>query len=1778
MSGQAFTYSLPSLVFATTQGGIQTSTLNGTVHDLKSSLSVKIRSSLTSSSTSVNKISSARVFVDKWTATTRHSTRGSFSKDITHEFNANRVNANFTIGATTNSSVCVPAFADVSGNMPYNVLFQVTVQNTTYDDNRNPLNVSYTMYQSTYKFDYYVNPPTLSDFTFNTNIASGDLIKVQGLILSGQLPSDLPSKIQFQFNPLELISGDINDEFNEQYIPLVDYDASGNYNIPSNPLQNDNFYLITAIAYWSSGYSTYINSTSDLFVIARPSINNIQAYDAQNDEGNDGVVRTGPDVDTSDQVIATIVLNPLLYVNYLPDLLQFLFYDMSNNLIGTSDQTANLYDTNNSMVLTYNITLDSVSLTNNNVPLLNGMPGYSVYAQVNVPVTIDNVSYPDQERTSDRMLCVFRQGIAPILPLIIGNTWDLVSNGNPSSNPTLYNASPLVGISGYFLKNGQFMSGYARNLDTTATKFLLQYTLNGGQNNVVRAALVQQSSSETKEQAMIRAMGSVVNSANGQYTNVVGPSGTSGPSQNPLVFYIPNVQDSVTFIETNVVNVSVTVIDTSNQWLDPSNNVTNTSSSVSAANNLTLVNQIPTYSYTSAQKGQTVEPFIDDVYSNSNVMKAISNNQLIQVNKAKVIADSATTINQTANGWIFVNPDAVMSGNPLKLRYPKVNLYYYRNPNYLARSSSVAPWTPANKQQNATNSFTMSQINQSSSLGMWYVIYQNQGARLYPFLIAYTCPTDPADTPSSVNKAYWYKSNILYGPDPSKDATQVGLTLLYTGTDNGALYPEIPSARRVKLFLSDVYSNKNTDVSNELVSMVSVQTSSDVTTVNKGDFNFILRNTGIVTNSLLMCNYQFNFNDSSLMMIDNKLWLINDDDKIIADSANIITKSNKGWTVVNPDAVLSGNHPTLKYPKVNFYYYNMSATNSFTMSQINQSSSLGMWYVINQNYGAQLYPFLIAYTKPTGSGDAPEGWYKSNLLYGPDPSSDPTQTGLTLLYTGNDDGSLYPEIPPGKRVKLLLNPTYSIPNPINPGIGNETVMSLTVQTSSDFATVNKGDFNFNLIYAGVVTSGTSFSNINTFFANPLLKLNIPLNNGNSMYFNDATIVSTNTPTVNVVVKNVASEPCDQNVAEQPLSPAVAGWCLGMPMLPLLTENKYTVQYSIQNPNNSNAVVKGLVSNTSVISTLNEPQLTDFTVSNFSYNTFNNDQKSSIEFDLSLNPYVLDRIDGVHVYFTSDSNSSIGLTHIGTFRANQTGREIFLLSDASSNLLGSGSNPHSYNDPLVSSQLLWNPYTSATITFVPFRDNRVNSDVTETENLFGTFTAPTVWNIPVIQKPSASGTIKLDGGIVCHHERGDTVLNWVKDTGSAYTYTPSFSYTLTMQKDSVVPATSVTLFTDAIDASGDHIASAIIPIAATTTNTYTLTLQKVFEGQSSLADIIVFNSAKVETSGMVVSVLNPSNTSSVKVSWVAPVITGTNSSFSNNVASLYLTNNGVAMRSNVAPNTIEVVNGSYSISQSMGYTYQLQMSLTAQVPYTVNGVASSTKSLPVPLDLGPIALYTVSTIPNVSLAPYTALGGDSATVLINNTNTPSLLLNLNAKGLEVEGFISLVVVLTQDGTPSKPEGCEVLLQFPNAPTSTYLNDPSYNNLNQFLFPNVVGSAGSGNNNLVGGEPSSVVPLNLEPTGLSNNAGQYTLTIGSVILPSPQDPQPANVGRYGYSSLTFPANSGFVNGEASNIMAILSTRRGTDVMVGTFTFAAPPVASNVTVTSSGPGQYVLHFDLN
>ena len=172
-------------------------------------------------------------------------------------------------------------------------------------------------------------------------------------------------------------------------------------------------------------------------------------------------------------------------------------------------------------------------------------------------------------------------------------------------------------------------------------------------------------------------------------------------------------------------------------------------------------------------------------------------------------------------------------------------------------------------------------------------------------------------------------------------------------------------------------------------------------------------------------------------------------------------------------------------------------------------------------------------------------------------------------------------------------------------------------------------------------------------------------------------------------------------------------------------------------------------------------------------------------------------------------------------------------------------------------------------------------------------------------------------------------------------------------------------------------------------------------------------------------------------------------------------------------------------------------------------------------------------------------------------------------METEGFISVVVILTQDGTAQKPDGEQALLIFPD-PNPTHPLHPFSSN----TFANTVtgtSGAGTGDVRLAGGDSAVSVPKNVTPSVLSTdpNDNEYTLTIGTT----------GSGGRYGLSTLQMPssANSGFVGGSPVNYMVILTTRRGTDIGVGEFTYEALPSVQNVQIVTEN-GQYYVQFVIN
>ena len=536
----------------------------------------------------------------------------------------------------------------------------------------------------------------------------------------------------------------------------------------------------------------------------------------------------------------------------------------------------------------------------------------------------------------------------------------------------------------------------------------------------------------------------------------------------------------------------------------------------------------------------------------------------------------------------------------------------------------------------------------------------------------------------------------------------------------------------------------------------------------------------------------------------------------------------------------------------------------------------------------------------------------------------------------------------------------------------------------------------------------------------------------------------------------------------------------------------------------------------------------------SYNTINDNSKSSIMFNLAFNQLSTDRIDGVHVYFSS-SDSNIALMRIDSFRVTQPGNKEISLASISA----------------------WNNYHSATITFVPFRDPSVLSAVAETENnAAGAVTsAYPIWNVPVLLSPSEGGSsIILNGGIISGNNITSytTSIEWSKDTTQDYTYKVTLSGYIDGNGDLInIPSTGTSFLT------------AILPISKTNVDNYTVVVTKIFKEHSSGADTIAFSSSIVDTSVMEISV-EGSGVASLNASWVGESVIGADLIVSRYIKDTVSSSSLVAY--SLGATLIEQSPKVYNLSTlgsnfSIGKTLNLVMSVSAKVSYTFNSANVASGSSPTNLVDGPMTKYTVSTVPNVSLSSATS------TVLVNGaTSSPSLLLNLDVKGLEAEGFISLVLILTQDGTDSNPGGSEVLLQFPASPSSS----------NPFSFSNIVGDASG---NLVAGTPYSAVPLNKSPTGFSTSqVSPYILTIGSQSSGNTSTPNP-NPNGFSLSSLTFPTNSGFLVSPTNlvNIMAILTSRRGTDIMVGSFEYVMPPVASAISITSNN-GNYYVNFILN
>lgn len=958
---------------------------------------------------------------------------------------------------------------------------------------------------------------------------------------------------------------------------------------------------------------------------------------------------------------------------------------------------------------------------------------------------------------------------------------------------------------------------------------------------------------------------------------------------------------------------------------------------------------------------------------------------------------------------------------------------------------------------------------------------------------------------------YIYIPYNLNYPFPTSSNTPVYFRAsIYAGPDNSSYTPPFSTPTTSSIYMQakpDVYTHDRNG--EPVVDVIAPFTSTSTVPVN---------NNGVLTTLL--------------------------DKDIVADSNfAMITKTTEGWLIKADGTTIT------KYPgytgaqplnKVNLYYYNKTTSGvSIKVADVNQG--VGLYTLFDFNEGATNYPFINAYTEfiPGGAVGTVNkaSWYNEAYVWVvnvPTLPSDQSVYGRTLIYTGSTPPS---PLPPGVEPWRCLKASLSTVNPryfplVDPRARTPIFLAAV---STDSGAPQK--VNFNMAAAGI--SGPDY--------NWIVNFGLTYSAGVTSVGDDPNLIGVKLTHVNAItgVHGRSAMYTKYNYADLVSSPLKLVGLAG-------NSNSYQVQKVYRDVNTPGSFVVGQSSPVYTYNHNGIPTVEDFTVTplsvnppgttllnNVGYTSYNSNGASTISFNLDLDnarDYI--RIDGVQLFFES-SESNISKTKIAVLRTS---------GDQNLPLLGPSG--------LVSSiGLNWNDYTSGTVTFTAFRDARAISATAEDVLASNSsISNEPVYNIPVIPRPSVDGEVLLSGGIICNSSTlYTTSLNWTRDAS------PRFGYKVTLT-NLTANGSPITMINNS------SLNSAVLSVDDASIYTYRATIEKTFFNQASVSENIEFSTAIVNTSGMVVNVLPPSSNTSLTVSWVSYTSQSGNApgqvvpqSPANIIyMALVDTSNSPYVRINPNGSAVESTSGTYSITQyNLGTVLNLGVAVRATVNYFLNGNSSPLQSVYTALNMTPtITKYTVSTVPNVSLSSATS------TVLIQGSSDPSLLLNLDARGLEVEGFISLVVILTQDGTPINPGGNEVILQFPSNPTSS----------NPFSFVNIVGGPGSGNANLVGGKSVSVAPLTIAPTGLSNQSGNYTLKIGSV------NASGANAGRYSLSSLTFPPQniSGFVNGQTANIMAILTHRRGTDIMVGEFTYAVPPVASNVNVITTN-GQYYLTFDL-
>jgi hypothetical protein len=502
---------------------------------------------------------------------------------------------------------------------------------------------------------------------------------------------------------------------------------------------------------------------------------------------------------------------------------------------------------------------------------------------------------------------------------------------------------------------------------------------------------------------------------------------------------------------------------------------------------------------------------------------------------------------------------------------------------------------------------------------------------------------------------------------------------------------------------------------------------------------------------------------------------------------------------------------------------------------------------------------------------------------------------------------------------------------------------------------------------------------------------------------------------------------------------------------------YQVRYKITDPNAVNGTITGPISATYSIMLEDEPGLNNFNVTNFSYDTFNNNDVSKIRFDIAFSTVGTTTIDGVYVYFQSandDANVSndIPLTMLmdvsratGETQTNLS----YILQSAIPSSSATGVKIFDMNGS--NSVKEWLNFRSGDIVFKPYIYNQFLSD--NEPDIQNVQLVRKIYNIHDIAVPT---NLTLTGGVKESHSA--TKVAW-NDALSAYA---SVSSSVTASYKLLANGTEVS---GQVASHGYMIDLSSYAAGDAVALTLQVKITTAIDGLVYLSDAAGLNFvvASVNTSGLsTITVKRGSNENTLKVTRgdvvITPISGATltevklidNLNVENtdpthaSVEELICTSTAAAIQP-AGPTAVNDYNLAID-GYVLGDVIDMQYRAKAGVFYTVTyGSASpvSAQSTPLYLTLQAAEVkYVVAKSPELAAESsyrMVSSGTYAGRIAIN--------VNINANGLHAEGLQSVVFVLAQEGDATNPalsaEGVQHMIAFESSSglTKSYIVGPN-----------------------------------------------------------------------------------------------------------------------------------------